>query len=71
MKEDGVLFLEHFCHKSFSYHGDPLSEDDWYAKNFFPPGTLVIPSATCLLYFQEDVTVIDHWFLSGNHFART
>lgn len=71
MKDDAVLFLEHFCHKSFSYHGEPLSEDDWYAKNFFAPGTLVIPSATCLLYFQEDVTVMDHWFLSGNHFART
>ncbi|KAI3862748.1 hypothetical protein MKW92_043791 [Papaver armeniacum] len=71
MKDDGLLFLEHFCHKSFSYHGEPLSEDDWYAKNFFLPGTLLIPSATCLLYFQEDVTVLDHWFLSGNHFART
>nr|A0A1C9U5X5.1 RecName: Full=Reticuline N-methyltransferase; Short=RNMT; AltName: Full=N-methyltransferase 3 [Papaver somniferum]AOR51552.1 reticuline N-methyltransferase [Papaver somniferum] len=71
MKDDGLLLLEHLCHKSFSDHWEPLSEDDWYAKNFFPSGTLVIPSATCLLYFQEDVTVIDHWILSGNNFARS
>ncbi|KAI3906437.1 hypothetical protein MKX01_029052 [Papaver californicum] len=71
MKDDGLLFLEHFCHKSFSYDGELLSEDDWYGKNFFPLGSLLIPSATCLLYFQDDVAVVDHWILSGNHFART
>ncbi|KAI3875707.1 hypothetical protein MKW92_030929 [Papaver armeniacum] len=71
MKDDGLLFLEHYCHKSFSYHCEPLSEDSWYDKHVFPRGTLLLPSSTCLLYFQDDVTVQDHWILSGNQFARS
>ncbi|KAI3927725.1 hypothetical protein MKW92_006269 [Papaver armeniacum] len=71
MKDDGLLFLEHYCHKSFSYHCEPLSEDSWYDKHVFPRGTLLIPSSTCLLYFQDDVTVQDHWILSGNQYARS
>ncbi|KAI3956977.1 hypothetical protein MKX01_001011 [Papaver californicum] len=60
MKDDGLLFLEHYCHKSYSYHCEPLSEDSWYDKHIFPRGT-----------FLDDVTVLDHWILSGKHFSRS
>ncbi|KAI3880746.1 hypothetical protein MKX03_016679 [Papaver bracteatum] len=69
--DDGLLFLEHYCHKRFSYHCEPLSEDSWYDKHVFPRGTLLIPASTCLMYFQDDVTVLDHWILSGNQYARS
>nr|AJD20224.1 coclaurine N-methyltransferase [Sinopodophyllum hexandrum] len=71
MSQDGLLFIEHICHKTFAYHYDPLDEDDWFTDYVFPAGTMIIPSASFLLYFQDDVSVVNHWTLSGKHFSRT
>ncbi|KAL5972708.1 hypothetical protein ACLOJK_039513 [Asimina triloba] len=71
MKQDGLLFIEHICHKTFAYHYEPIDKDDWYTEYVFPAGTMVIPSASFLLYFQDDVSVVKHWTLSGKHYSRT
>ncbi|XP_058085960.1 (S)-coclaurine N-methyltransferase-like [Magnolia sinica] len=71
MKQDGLLFIEHICHKTFAYHYEPLDEDDWYTEYVFPAGTMIIPSSSFLLYFQDDVSVVNHWTLSGKHYSRT
>ncbi|KAK9081599.1 hypothetical protein Syun_031687 [Stephania yunnanensis] len=68
---DGLLFIEHICHKTFAYHYEPLDEDDWFTEYIFPAGTMIIPSSNFLLYFQDDVTVVNHWTLSGKHYSRT
>nr|5KN4_A Chain A, Pavine N-methyltransferase [Thalictrum flavum subsp. glaucum]5KN4_B Chain B, Pavine N-methyltransferase [Thalictrum flavum subsp. glaucum]5KOC_A Chain A, Pavine N-methyltransferase [Thalictrum flavum subsp. glaucum]5KOC_B Chain B, Pavine N-methyltransferase [Thalictrum flavum subsp. glaucum]5KOK_A Chain A, Pavine N-methyltransferase [Thalictrum flavum subsp. glaucum]5KOK_B Chain B, Pavine N-methyltransferase [Thalictrum flavum subsp. glaucum]5KPG_A Chain A, Pavine N-methyltransfer len=65
--QDGLLFVEHHCHKVFAYQYEPLDEDDWYTEYIFPSGTLVMSSSSILLYFQEDVSVVNHWTLSGKH----
>ncbi|KAI3835196.1 hypothetical protein MKX03_000367, partial [Papaver bracteatum] len=69
--EDSFLFVEQHCHKAFSHHFEALDEDDWYTSYVIPKGELMYLSASALLYFQDDVSVVDHWLLSGMHMARS
>ncbi|RZC93510.1 hypothetical protein C5167_007324 [Papaver somniferum] len=69
--EDSFLFVVHLCHKAFSQHFEALDEDDWYTSYVLPEGSVTYLSASALLYFQDDVSVVDQWLLSGTHMARS
>ncbi|XP_060673624.1 (S)-coclaurine N-methyltransferase-like [Ziziphus jujuba] len=76
MKQDGLLFVDHICHKTFAYPFESVIEDDWISKfdwlsADFSNGEGVMPSVNLLLYFQDDVSVVNHWLVNAKHAERT
>lgn len=69
LKADGKLFVHIFTHKEYAYKFEVIDESDWMSKYFFTGG--IMPSDHLLLYFNEQMSIEQHWHVNGTHYSKT
>ena len=69
LKPGGLLFVHIFTHRRFAYHFVARDRTDWMARYFFTGGQM--PSHELLMQFQERLSLLADWTLSGTHYQRT
>ncbi|MFN0250223.1 MAG: SAM-dependent methyltransferase [Kofleriaceae bacterium] len=65
----GSLFVHVFAHRRHAYPFEDGGSSDWMAREFFTGG--IMPSASLLHHFQDDLQLDSEWHLAGTHYART
>ncbi|MBS3780760.1 MAG: class I SAM-dependent methyltransferase [Desulfovermiculus sp.] len=68
LTQDGLFFMHIFVHKELAY---PFRSgpNQWMTERFFSGG--IMPSDAMPLHLQHDVSLVDHWRVSGLNYART
>jgi cyclopropane-fatty-acyl-phospholipid synthase len=69
LRPGGMLFVHIFTHRRLAYHFVARNETDWMARHFFTGGQM--PSHELLTRFQESLSLVSDWTVSGTHYQRT
>lgn len=69
LHEDGRLFAHIFCHQSRTYLFETQGASNWMGRHFFTGGTM--PAENLFAEFNEDLTIDQHWKVSGLHYWQT
>jgi cyclopropane-fatty-acyl-phospholipid synthase len=69
LKPQGALFVHIFCHKELLYPFETQGEANWMGRYFFTGG--LMPAATTLEHFQDDLGLTQTWLHDGRHYERT
>jgi cyclopropane-fatty-acyl-phospholipid synthase len=69
MKDDARLFVHIFAHKLLAYPFEDKKTSDWMTRYFFRGGNM--PSENLLMHFQDDLKLLKHWWIGGQHYEKT
>ena len=69
LSPQGMLFVHVFAHRTLTYHFEDHGDDDWMTRYFFSGGTM--PSEHLFLFFQEQLRIVDQWWVDGRHYEKT
>jgi cyclopropane-fatty-acyl-phospholipid synthase len=69
LKPEGAFFVQNIAHQALSFPLALGKELEWLQQYFFMGK--MMPSASLLYHFQDDLKITQQWILNGIHYQKT